>query len=146
LSDSRDSSAASFGARGLGHPLIPDAACVRNDVLLNSDNRFYLVSGSNMAVKSTSLRSIILNVVLAEAGAPVRAVSSRLSGLDVFASLSIADSILEGKSKFLTEVERVKQMLESAAGGPTDFDYLLKPGITTENNVLAIVVMMGSRD
>jgi len=202
---------ASFDASGLGHPLIPNAVCVRNDVLLNACNRFYVVSGSNMAGKSTLLRSIGLNVVLAKAGAPVRAASLQLSGLDVFASLSIVDSILEGKSKFLAEVERVKQMLESARqtpvlflideilsgtnsrdrrvaseaivrtlagsgaigalsthdlalteiaeleglagsnvhmgaktdGGPMDFDYLLKPGVTTESNALAIVAMMG---
>ena len=67
-----------------------------------------------MAGKSTLLRSIGLSVVLANAGAPVRASSLRLSSLQVFASLSIVDSILEGKSKFLAEVERVRKMLECA--------------------------------
>jgi DNA mismatch repair ATPase MutS len=164
-----------------------------------------------MAGKSTLLRSIGTNVILANAGAPVRADSLRLSTFDVFASLSIVDSILEGKSKFLAEVERVRQMLDRAheapvlflideilsgtnsrdrriaseavvralvtrgaigalsthdlalteiaelpglAGSnvhmgaragkdPMDFDYLLKAGVTSEANALAIVAMMG---
>jgi DNA mismatch repair ATPase MutS len=94
---------------------------VRNDVELGNGNRFYVVSGSNMAGKSTLLRSIGLNVVLANAGAPVRASSMRLTHLEVFASLSIVDSILEGKSKFLAEVERVRRMLECAHGAPVLF-------------------------
>jgi DNA mismatch repair ATPase MutS len=112
---------AAFRATGLGHPLIPAADCVRNDVALDAENRFYVVSGSNMAGKSTMLRSIGLNVVLANAGAPVRATSLRLTSLDVIASLSIVDSILEGKSKFLAEVERVRTMLERARQAPVLF-------------------------
>ena len=112
---------ASFAARDLGHPLIPVESCVRNDVELGADNHFYVISGSNMAGKSTLLRSIGLNVVLANAGAPVRASWMRLTRLEVFASLSIVDSILEGKSKFLAEVERVRKMLECARAAPVLF-------------------------
>lgn len=111
----------SFASRDLGHPLIPIAACVRNDVVLGAENHFYVISGSNMAGKSTLLRSIGLNVVLANAGAPVRAAWMCLTRLEVFASLSIVDSILEGKSKFLSEVERVRTMLECARTAPVLF-------------------------
>ena len=62
-----------FEAAGLGHPLLLESGCVRNDILLGAPRRFYLVSGSNMAGKSTLLRSIGVNAVLAAAGAPVRA-------------------------------------------------------------------------
>ena len=66
-------------AKTLGHPLIAEDVCVGNDVVLNGANRFYLVSGSNMAGKSTFLRAIGMNVVLASAGAPVRAASATIS-------------------------------------------------------------------
>ncbi len=111
----------SFAARDLGHPLLPGAGCVRNCVTLDAGNRFYVISGSNMAGKSTLLRSIGLNVILAKVGAPVRASWLRLSHLEVFASLSIVDSILEGKSKFLSEVERIRKMLECAREAPVLF-------------------------
>src|SRR6185437_6542588 len=62
-----------FDAEGLGHPLLRESACVRNDVRLDSQLRFYLVSGSNMAGKSTLLRAIGVNAVLAAIGGPVRA-------------------------------------------------------------------------
>jgi len=101
--------------RHASRPLIPAERCVGNDAALGGDCRFYIVSGSNMAGKSTLLRSIGLNAVLAKAGAPVRADSLRLTDLEVFASLSIVDSLLEGKSKFLAEVERIGLTLKRAA-------------------------------
>lgn len=201
-----------FEADALGHPLLPVQRCVRNDIELNGDCRFYVISGSNMSGKSTLLRSIGLNAVLAFAGAPVRARSLHLSRLSLCASLSVVDSLLNGKSKFLAEMDRLRQTLEAAAegrpvlflideilsgtnsqdrriateavvrtliergavgalsthdlalteiaeleglrgrnvhtgsregGGPLDFDYVLKPGITTEANALAIARMAG---
>jgi hypothetical protein len=103
-----------FEARQLGHPLLPRASCVRNDIELGARGPFYIVSGSNMSGKSTLLRAIGLNAILAYAGAPVRAQGLRLSGLSIFASLSIVDSLLNGKSKFLAEVDRLRQAIESA--------------------------------
>jgi ABC-type multidrug transport system fused ATPase/permease subunit len=202
-----------FQACDLGHPLLPHNSCVNNDVeLITPESPFYIVSGSNMSGKSTLLRAIGLNAVLAFAGAPVRARALRLSGLSIFASLSIVDSLLNGKSKFLAEVDRLRQAIESAVpdrpvlflvdeifGGtnsrdrriaseaivrtliqrgaigalsthdlalteiagadglngvnvhmgsrdhadPMDFDYRLKPGVTTETNALAIARMAG---
>src|SRR5258707_1655246 len=81
---------------------------------LNAGSRFYIVSGSNMSGKSTLLRAIGLNAVLAFAGAPVRAGALRLSGLSIVASLSVVDSLLNGKSKFLAEVDRLRHAIESA--------------------------------
>ena len=105
---------ACFQASELGHRLLPPASCVTNEIELNRDSPFYIVSGSNMSGKSTLLRAIGLNAVLAFAGAPVRARALRLSGLSIFASLSIVDSLLNGKSKFLAEVDRLRQAIESA--------------------------------
>jgi len=109
-----------FAAEDLGHPLLLAAACVRNDVALG-ECRFYVVSGSNMAGKSTLLRSVGLAAVLAYAGAPVRARSLRLAVLRVCASISIVDSLREGKSRFLAEMERLRDTLETAAQHPTLF-------------------------
>jgi ABC-type multidrug transport system fused ATPase/permease subunit len=106
-----------FEADALGHPLIPDDSCVRNSVRLNDDSRFLVISGSNMSGKSTLLRAIGLNAVLACAGAPVRARSLRLSRLDVCASLSVVDSLAAGKSKFLAEIDRLRHAIESASSG-----------------------------
>src|SRR3977135_3034478 len=105
---------ARFEATALGHPLLPEETCVRNNVQLNSGTRFYVVSGSNMSGKSSLLRAIGLNAVLAFAGAPVRARALQLSQLSVCASLSVVDSLLYGKSKFLAEVDRVRQTIQLA--------------------------------
>jgi len=109
---------ACFEAIGMGHPLLPHHSCVANDVELKRGLQFLVLSGSNMAGKSTLLRAIGLNTTLAFAGAPVRARTLRLSsGLPVFASVSISDSLMSGKSRFQAEVERLRQAIECARGG-----------------------------
>lgn len=105
-----------FEATALGHPLLGDS-CVTNDIRLDQGVRFYIVSGSNMSGKSTLLRAIGLNAVLALAGAPVRAQQVRLSRLSVCASISLTDSLLNGKSKFMAEVDRLRQMIETGRDG-----------------------------
>jgi MutS domain V len=102
-----------FEAQGLGHPLLSSDERVANDFVLNAASRFYVISGSNMAGKSTLLRAIGANAVLAMAGAPVTAQKLRVSPFKVCASISIADSLLEGKSKFLAEVERLRDAIEA---------------------------------
>lgn len=103
-------------AKNLGHPLLAENVCVGNDVTLNETTRFYLVSGSNMAGKSTFLRAIGMNAVLASAGAPVCAASANMSVFAIGAIISVTDSLLEGKSKFLAEVEKIKEILGSTRG------------------------------
>jgi DNA mismatch repair ATPase MutS len=98
-------------AEAMGHPLLPDTKCVRNQIALNDETRFYLIGGSNMAGKSTMLRAIGLNAVLAYAGAPVCAKSMQLSRLQICASLAIQDSLVDGKSKFLAEMDRLRLAL-----------------------------------
>ncbi len=100
-----------FEAKGLGHPLLATDNCVVNDVRLNSENRFYIISGSNMAGKSTLLRTIGLNAVLAYAGAPVAAKELTLSRFSICASFGVQDSLLDGKSKFLAEIDRLRRAL-----------------------------------
>ena len=102
---------AGFEAKSLGHPLIPAAQCIRNDVALCAETRVLLVSGSNMSGKSTLLRTVGINTVLAMMGAPVRAASLRLTPLQVGASIRINDSLHEGSSRFYAEIKRLKQLV-----------------------------------
>lgn len=106
--------------RGLAHPLLP-ATAVRNDLALVGPTRAYVVSGSNMAGKSTYLRTIGTNVVLALAGGTVRAQSLRLSPVRIGATLRIQDSLHEGTSRFWAELERLRTVSTLADEGPTLF-------------------------
>ena len=115
---------AAFVAQSLGHPLIPTAACVRNDVGIDGTTRVLLISGSNMSGKSTLLRTVGINTVLAMAGAPVRAASLRLTALQVGASIRINDSLHEGSSRFYAEITRLRQ-LHDLSGKPPHLLFLL---------------------
>lgn len=112
---------ASFTSTGLGHPLMPAAQCVRNDVTLGGSNQILLVSGSNMSGKSTLLRSVGTNIVLAMMGAPVRAASLRVSPLRLGASMRISDSLQKGVSHFYAEIRRIRQVVELSSAGPLIF-------------------------
>jgi hypothetical protein len=107
-----------FDAEELGHPLLSAALCVRNDVSLNNPIRVLLISGSNMSGKSTLLRAVGINTVLAMAGAPVRARRLRLTPLQVGASIRINDSLQEGSSRFYAEITRLRQILDFAGRNP----------------------------
>ena len=104
--------AASFAAEELGHPLLPRAKRVCNDVSIQGAARVWLVSGSNMSGKSTLLRSVGINSVLAMAGAPVCAKRMRLTPLQVGASIRVNDSLHEGSSRFYAEITRLRQLFE----------------------------------
>lgn len=102
----------------LGHPLLPSAQCVRNPVSLGGSVPARIVSGSNMSGKSTYLRTVGINVVLALAGAPVRARSLRLSRLRIGATLRVQDSLRGGASRFFAEITRLRQIVAAADEGP----------------------------
>jgi hypothetical protein len=107
-----------FDAIELGHPLLPAATCVRNDVRLDDDQRLLLVTGSNMSGKSTLLRTVGVNVVLAGAGAPVRARSLRVSPFALGASIRVLDSLEAGASRFYAEITRLRQLMDLARARP----------------------------
>lgn len=99
-------------ADALAHPLLPDSA-VPNDVRMGGDHPHLLVvSGSNMSGKSTLLRALGVGVVLARAGAPVRAAQMRLSPLAVGASIRVTDSLMDGRSRFYAEITRLKTIVD----------------------------------
>ena len=87
-----------------------------NDVSLVGERRALVVSGSNMSGKSTLLRTLGQSVVLALAGAPVRARRLRLPVLSLGASIRIQDSLLEGRSRFYAEIRRLRQVLDLCDG------------------------------
>jgi DNA mismatch repair ATPase MutS len=91
---------------------------VRNDVSITPPTRVLLISGSNMSGKSTLLRTIGINTVLAMAGAPVRAQSMELTPLHVGASIRINDSLHEGSSRFYAEITRLRQLLDLSERTP----------------------------
>ncbi len=105
-----------FEGQSLGHPLIAESRSVRNDARLGASPRVMIVSGSNMSGKSTLMRTIGTNVVLAQAGAPVRAKSLRLSPLAIGASIHILDSLQTGASRFYAEITRLRQIVELTKG------------------------------
>jgi hypothetical protein len=117
-------SAARFDGVALGHPLIPESRNVRTDLRLSAELRVFIVSGSNMSGKSTLLRTVGINTVMALAGAPVRAHSLRLSPLQVGASIRIQDSLLAGASRFYAEITRLRQIVELTRG-PSPVVFLL---------------------
>jgi MutS domain V len=119
-----DAPGTQFEAWALGHPLIPEVRCIRNDVAIGGATRVLIVSGSNMSGKSTLLRSVGTNVVLALAGAPVRARALRLSRLSVGATLRIRDSLQEGTSRFYAELVRLRDLVR-IADGPVPLLFLL---------------------
>jgi len=101
-------------ARQAGHPLLAPEVRVDNDVSLGPGGTFVLVTGSNMAGKSTYLRTIGVNIVLAQAGGPVCASAWRMPPLSLCTSMRVVDSLERGVSTFLAEVLRLKQVVEAA--------------------------------
>ena len=99
-----------YSAHQLGHPLLP--APVRNDVTLGPKGRFLLVSGSNMSGKSTLMRAIGLNAILAQAGAPVCATKLSLPPVEIATSMRIQDSLEDGISFFMAELQRLKSVVD----------------------------------
>jgi hypothetical protein len=137
-----DEASSQLVARQLGHPLIPGDRRVPNDVIVGPPGRFLMVTGSNMSGKSTLLRAIGANVVLAQAGAPVCAMRLTLPPLAVFTSMRVQDSLEEGVSYFMAALQRLKFVVSAArAVGPGEpmvlylLDEILQGTNTAERQV-----------
>jgi hypothetical protein len=121
-----DTTAHQLEAEQAGHPLLSPEVRVDNDVALGPPGSFLLVTGSNMAGKSTFLRTIGTNIVLAQAGGPVCARSLRMPPLVLCTSMRVVDSLERGVSTFLAEVLRLKQVVNTArADGDRTVCFLL---------------------
>ena len=101
-------------AKDLGHPLLGRESCVRNDASVGPTKTFLLVTGSNMSGKSTLLRSIGVNTVLALAGGPVCASEFCLPPVELATSMRITDSLSSGVSFFMAELKRLKTIVDRA--------------------------------
>ncbi len=102
-----------FESEKLGHPLIPAEKRVNNSFSTKGVNQLNLITGSNMAGKSTFLRSIGINTVLAMAGAPVCASRLTLSPMKVMSSMRISDNLEESTSTFYAELKKLKEIIEA---------------------------------
>jgi hypothetical protein len=102
-----------FDGEQLGHPLIASSQCVRNSVRLDRSTRVLLISGSNMSGKSTLLRTVGINAVLAMAGAPIRGNSLRLTRLRIGTRIRSTDSLQEARSSFYTEILRIREVFKT---------------------------------
>jgi hypothetical protein len=135
---------------GLGHPLIDPAVRVDNDVRVGPPGELLLVTGSNMSGKSTLLRAIGVNAVLAAAGGPACAESLRLPRLRLWTSMRIDDSLARGVSYFLAEVQRLKEVvdgIDAAADDPSVLgcfllDEILQGTNTAERTTAARAVLL----
>lgn len=111
-----------YATRALGHPLIPQDKRVCNDFSLEDELKIDIITGSNMAGKSTFLRTLGINGVLALCGAPVCAAEMRISNMDFFTYMRIRDSLNESTSTFRAELNRLQLLLdEQKAGGKVYF-------------------------
>jgi MutS domain V len=101
-------------ATGIGHPLIPDDRRVANDITIGPPGTMELITGSNMSGKSTLLRSVGLNVVLAQAGGNVCATRMSLPESDLETSIRVQDSLERGLSYFMAALARLKGVVDAA--------------------------------
>jgi hypothetical protein len=113
-----------FMAQSLGHPLIKPENKICNDFRLGQDPRIVILTGSNMAGKSTFLRAVGLNLCLANAGAPVNARRLRLSLFTLFTCIKVSDSVQDGLSYFYAEVRRLKLLLGAVQKQPGNLPVL----------------------
>ncbi len=135
----------SVDAHQIGHPLLAAELRKHNDVTVGPAGTFLLVTGSNMSGKSTLLRAIGLNAVLAGAGAPVCAASFALPPITLWTSARVTDSLEQGVSFFMAELRRLKQVVDAAdqaqaAGAPPVLallDEILQGTNTAERQIAA---------
>ena len=103
-------------AANMGHPLIHPSECIRNDFEMNQTGSIGIITGSNMSGKSTFLRTLGVNTVLALAGAPVCAQSFTISEVQLFTGMRTQDNLEEHISSFYAELKRIRQLLDMVDG------------------------------
>lgn len=122
-----------FDARALAHPLLPEKRAVRNDLCLDSQLQLVIVSGPNMAGKSTFVRAVGINAVLAQCGSVVQAGRLRMSSLAIGASICVLDSLQGGVSRFYAEIQRLK-LISDMSRTPRHVLFLLDELLSGTNS------------
>lgn len=122
-----------FEAEGFTHPLLPESRAVRNDLRLDGNLRLLLISGPNMAGKSTFVRAVGISAVLAQCGSAVEARRLRMSPLVIGASICVLDSLQGGVSRFYAEIQRLKTIFEMTRG-PVPVMFLLDELLSGTNS------------
>lgn len=133
-----------FEAKDLGHPMLNRDICVRNDVNINKHPFFLVVTGANMAGKSTYLRTVGLNHMLAGIGAPVCATSLRFYPSRLITNLRTSDSLADNESYFFAELKRLKMIIDRLQAGEQLFiilDEILK-GTNSEDKQKGSIALM----
>jgi DNA mismatch repair ATPase MutS len=124
-----------FRAQAIGHPLLPEAEKVRNDFEVGGLGQVSLITGSNMAGKSVFLKTVGVNLALAQAGGPVDAALLVTIPLRLFSSLQVSDSVTGGLSYFYAEVKRLKALLDALERSrPTPLCFLIDEIFRGTNN------------
>lgn len=113
-----DINATTIEAKGLGHPMLRDDVRVTNDTVIGPRGTVLLVTGSNMSGKSTLLRAVGVNTVLAHAGAPVCATSYMTPVLHLYTSINVRDSLAMGASLYMAQLARLKEIVDAARTAP----------------------------
>lgn len=138
-----------FHASSLGHPLINPQERVCNDLGLPSPGTALIITGSNMSGKSTLLRTVGLNLVLAYAGAPVCAADLKAAFMPVYSKMQVVDDLSKGVSTYYAELTRIKMVIEAARAGE-QIIYLLDEifkGTNSKDRILgtkAVIRMLSS--
>jgi hypothetical protein len=122
-----------FEAEEFAHPLLPESRAVRNDLRLDGGQRLVVISGPNMAGKSTLVRGVGINVVLAQCGSAVQARRLRMSPLALGASICVLDSLQGGVSRFYAEIQRLKLIFDMTSG-PAPVMFLLDELLSGTNS------------
>lgn len=118
-----------FEGKNLGNPLIINRECVTNDIHINNQGCFLIITGANMAGKSTYIRTVGLNLVLAEMGLPVYATEFSFYPTQIIASLRTSDSLSKNESYFFAELKKLKNIIDRLNNNETLFillDEILK--------------------
>ena len=118
-----------LSGKAVGHPLIPREKCVKNDIQMEKHPYFMIITGANMAGKSTYLRTIGINYLLACIGAPVCATELMVFPAAMVTSLRTSDSLKDNESYFFTELKRLKMIIDRLQNGEKLFiilDEILK--------------------
>ncbi|MBO7599417.1 MAG: hypothetical protein J6T70_20475 [Bacteroidales bacterium] len=110
-----------LNAKNAGHPLIQDEKCVRNNITFSDRNYLVILTGANMAGKSTYLRTIGTNLILSQLGAVVCAESFEFSPVEILTSIRTSDSVQESESYFFAELKRLQKIIEKLESGATLF-------------------------